>query len=614
MWLIHLQQKVKEQPEMKREHGIGNTIKYLLGKVREYDKGLLVFFVTYTLCNSGYSVLNICIIPVLVHFLTQGIGVLSYVGWIVVLLILELLFFLGAQYSYQIYWPRVTRVRLKFLQVLFEKIMSMKYTGLEDPEVQEKIQKARQSISNNTVGVEKILTELFNVSNVVISIVSVSIVISSMNVFFLLFLALFVCIGFAVNLHIGKKNHQSFVNMSQANRKLDYLNRKIRDTGVQKDIRLYDMEEWLESNYDKAVEEKIKHSFQIGKNNFCHRSIEDICTLIRDAAAYSYIIYMVFSGKIGIGEFTFYFMVIKNFSSWLASVMNSIATINQQKYYIDDYRFFVEENERIDESRFLIADIKTPVTIEFDHVSFSYPGSTQKILDDVSFCMEAGKKVALVGVNGAGKTTIVKLLCGLYEPTDGSIKVNGIDIREFSDEEYYKIVSAVFQEADTYAFTVQENIALGIEEEINAKRVCECAEILGLGDKIDSLPKKYENSLSKMFDNEGIELSGGEKQKLALCRLLYKNAPVLVLDEPTAALDPIAESNIYTDFAKLTENKTTLFISHRLASTRFCDTIIFLKNGKIIEMGTHNELLDNNGDYAEMFELQARYYREGMMG
>ena len=252
--------------------------------------------------------------------------------------------------------------------------------------------------------------------------------------------------------------------------------------------------------------------------------------------------------------------------------------------------------------------------ITFDRVTFRYDGAKTDTLKDISFTIGSGEKIALVGLNGSGKTTLVKLLCGLYEPTSGEIRINGVPVKKFYRRDYYKLFSPVFQDVETSFFSLAETVVAGSGDEPDYSLAKQCMRRAGLGPKIDSLPNGIYTKLDKQVNEDGIELSGGEVQKLMLARALYKDAPVLVLDEPTAALDPISESRVYEEYMRLSDRKSSLFISHRLASTRFCDRILYLDNGRIAEEGTHGELVDKGGKYAKLFEIQSCWYRDGSGG
>jgi len=247
---------------------------------------------------------------------------------------------------------------------------------------------------------------------------------------------------------------------------------------------------------------------------------------------------------------------------------------------------------------------------KFENVSFRYPEQKDFALKNLNLTINAGKRLAVVGLNGAGKTTMIKLLLRLYDPTEGRILLNGVDIRKYNRVEYFRLFSPVFQNVEIFAFPMAENVSMKTPNETDADKAYEKLVLAGLKEKVDSLKKGVQTELLKVLHDDGIDLSGGEKQKLALARALYKDAPVVVLDEPTAALDALAEYKLYMDFDKLIGNKTAVYISHRLSSTRFCDNIALFKNGEMVEYGTHDELLSKNGDYAEMFRVQAQYYND----
>lgn len=289
--------------------------------------------------------------------------------------------------------------------------------------------------------------------------------------------------------------------------------------------------------------------------------------------------------------------------------------IHEASLFVCDFREYMDlpEHDGTGEEA-AEAHLHIPAEITFDNVCYRYDDAEEDTLKNISCTIRPGEKVALVGLNGAGKTTLVKLLCGLYLPTSGDIRINGVSIRKFKREAYYRLFAPVFQDAQPGFFSLAETVTGQLGDCKDPERVEQYLRLAGLGQKLDSLPKGIHTMLDKQVNRDGIELSGGEMQKLMLARALYKNAPILVLDEPTAALDPIAEHEIYTHYHSMTLDKTALFISHRLASTQFCDRILYLQDGKILEEGSHEELLTLGGEYSRLYEMQSCWYREDYKG
>ena len=255
-------------------------------------------------------------------------------------------------------------------------------------------------------------------------------------------------------------------------------------------------------------------------------------------------------------------------------------------------------------------DTMVAPSIEFRNVSFTYEGSEKPVLTNVSFKINADEKIALVGNNGAGKTTIVKLLCGLYPPTSGEILIDGKSINDIGVEKYQDMISVLFQDTSPIALSIAENVCGCEPQDADKKKLEECLKKAGLLEKVNTLAKKEETYITQTLDEKGVVLSGGETQKLLLAKAMYKDGPMLILDEPTSALDPIAESRIYEEYNQLADKKTAVFISHRLASTKFCDRILFLDGGQIVEEGSHDQLMKNGGKYREIFDIQSHYYKE----
>lgn len=411
---------------------------------------------------------------------------------------------------------------------------------------------------------------------------------------------------------------------AQFYKKRSYLHSVMGKKEAAKDIRIFPMKQWL--NYHNDVLISLKRG--IDKEKMTREKIYwqagSLLALGRDLFAYIYLIRQAQAGIIDAGEFVLYFGAITGFAVFVNSIMTSFASLQEGNISLNHLRTYLElEEEDVHSGSHSIRELQMPVSFTFRDVSFRYSSKEedaegevedqgQWIFRHLNLTIHGGEKIAIVGTNGAGKTTLVKLLCGLYEPQEGEILVNGIPIREFPKEELYKLYAAVFQEPFIMPFTLGENLALS--KDYDKEQCIFALEEAGLKELFEKRGYTLDTYFGKDMGEDGIELSGGQKQRFLLARALYKDAPVLILDEPTAALDPIAESEIYDEYAKFSKDKTAIFISHRLASTRFSDRILIIGNQGILEEGTHEELLQKNGVYAEMFEVQKSYYEKERLG
>lgn len=376
-----------------------------------------------------------------------------------------------------------------------------------------------------------------------------------------------------------------------------------------KELLIFDMKKWFLDIYNNDLVSYKKH---IGQKEIKYAKtdmIKLILVVLRNLFVYIYIINLLVNEKMPVSYFLLYFSAINGFDSWIEGILFELSIIARKSVDITYMREFLDYEEK-----FLFKEgepIKRLDTydIELKNVSYTYPNSNKICVNHINLKMKQGEKIAIVGLNGAGKTTLIKIICGFVKPDSGEVLLNGENIDIYNKADYYRLFSAVFQNFSILAGTVANNVAQTMEH-IDYEKVKKCLKQSGLYEKIESLPDKYHTHMGKEVYDDAIEFSGGEKQKLMLSRALYKDAPIFILDEPTAAMDPIAEKMIYEQYDQLTKGKSVLFISHRLASTRFCDRIILLNDGSIIEEGTHEELLKKHGKYYELFQVQSQYYRE----
>jgi len=413
----------------------------------------------------------------------------------------------------------------------------------------------------------------------------------------------------------NKWEYSSREERSDLGMKLGHVEELPDDFAAAKDIRIYSMASWIRECYRDLCREQHTWDRKILKRSFLSRIADLIVILIRDGGAYALLIYMFYQGEISVEQFVLYFAAISSFATWVGGIISCWNQMHTVSLKLCDFREFVDypESDGSGEAK-AVDHLDRAPEIEFQNVSFRYEGQSEDTIHNLSFKIKSGEKLALVGLNGAGKTTLVKLLCGLYQPTGGDILLNGVSLKDFKREDYYQLISPVFQEVRTAFFTLAETVSGQNLGDTDLKRVEACMRQAGLGEKIDDLPEGIMTKLNKKVHKNGTELSGGEAQKMMLARALYKDAPVLVLDEPTAALDPIAESRIYTEFNQMAKHKTALFISHRLASTAFCDRIILLETGDISEEGTHDQLISAGGKYKELYEIQSCWYQSETEG
>ena len=593
----------------KKKGTLLSNLKYIMGYAWSQDKVLFAQCGVYTILASIAPFIGIFLPKFLIDEL------LGQRRIEIILMTLIGFFLLSSVMNYSIAWlrcvysPRVTKIRCDYMTMISEKIMKMDFKNTEDPEVLNKIKSVMNAVMSNNTGVEGVYHTLLGLFGKLTAFVGYISIVLFLSPWILLFLIINVLISYALTMRVKKYEYSQKEKAADKDRRTFYVFDTMYDFAYGKDIRIYDLKNILIDKFKKFRGERIDISRDVQGKQLKVKIVDVILLVIRECVVYGYLIYNVLFTGMSIGDFTMYFSTINGFGDWMKGILDDLANIKAQNMYLDDMREFLEIKSE-DKEKTRDIPIDSSYEIEFKNVSFKYPKTDKYIYKNLSLKIKKGQRLAIVGINGAGKTTFVKLLCRLYEPTSGEILINGVNIKDFSKEEYYKILSVVFQDIKTFAFTVAENVSLENLEDVDREKVLHCIEKAGVGDKINSLKKGIDTSLLKILDGEGIELSGGENQKLALARALYKNGKIVILDEPTSALDAVAEYNIYKGFDELIGDKTAIYISHRLASTKFCDVIAFFENGEIVEYGTHEELLKKNGKYSDMFNIQAQYYKE----
>lgn len=501
-------------------------------------------------------------------------------------------------------------MRSRFRFQLFFKSISCDYSNIESKAGLTKFQRAMDSLGGGDwSGTSRMFCAMIAIITNTLCFLIYSGILTTLHPLIVLMLMALSLFNMALTRTAQNYEHQFQDERAGLEQKQDYIEYTASDISYGKDIRLYNMSQWFLDMRDMLSEKSRRLKSKLERRYFIITCVNLLTHLLRNAIIYGYLIYTTVSGNISVTDFVLYFGAITGFSGFFESITGNYTQLHEANFQMNELRAYLDlANEPEPENPASRPDTDQ-ISIDFDHVWFSYEPDSEPVLKDFCLYINSGEKIALVGINGAGKTTIIKLLCGMYRPDKGSIRINGTDIRRFRKSDLYTLFSAVFQDIYIAPHTVAENISLKTEAETDMKRVESCLEQTGLLQTILSYPDTLHSQMTKLV-RDGIILSGGQQQKLLMARALYKNAPVMILDEPTAALDPIAEHETYESFHQLTGNKTVIYISHRLASTRFCDRIIFLSDGKVSENGTHDELMQKGGEYANMFEVQSHYYKK----
>ena len=590
------------------KYSIFQNVKFVLKIAWKECRVFLIVFAVITLCTCAETIIMPFFNKTIVDIVTSENDRTSVIILALSLLIATtVMFVISGACNLYLKNGGYFELNCNFVKKLLQKQLRIDYENLENPKVSDLLSKAlggADFISSNTIEV------LSKTVSSIILIFTFGGILSMLHPILILIVAVPTVTCYYINRH---KNmwiwNVKTPAVQKIDRKLSYLNEKIKDFSVAKDVRIFNMKKWFDKRYKIVLDERMDWWQQEDEWCFQWDSLIAVVGVIADLGAYSFTIYQVFKGNIGASEFILYFNSVTQFSRAVRNWCDNYSAYQWLSNNIGFTRAYLEVPEIANFGEGKPVPTETP-EIEFKNVSYTYNGATEPTIKDISFKLHKGEKLAIVGLNGAGKTTLIKLMCGLYNATKGEITLNGTPINEFNREEYFRTFSAVFQDFTILPISVERNITLdkNIKNADASEKLVDVLKKSGLYEKVSELPKKEKTLLLKTIYEDGVDFSGGEYQKLALARAIYKNSPVLLLDEPTSALDPIAEQEMYLKYAEFTKSKSSVFISHRLASTRFCDRILLIDDGKIAENGSHEELMANNKKYAELWGLQSSYY------
>ncbi|MBR3781639.1 MAG: ABC transporter ATP-binding protein [Clostridia bacterium] len=598
---------------MKKKYNYFSNLKFMLKEHWGFDKSYVIMQIGLTPLGAVSSVVAAYLPKIVLDCVenkTVASELLLKVGILSVLLIA---FGYLNNVMYNKSWQgRMLARDIMLHRLICNKVMSMDYNNYTYNETRVLREKAWNAIHGWEGSVARFIELNATVASSAFGFTAFTAIIVECNPWFIPILILCYGISMAGWLIFNKWKEKMKDKVAEIFLRLHYVTYRSKDFSNAKDVRIYNMSDFLMRKIDKHLDDANWWNILRNNGHFINCMLEDVFKFGVSLGAYIYLIYLKLNSEMTLGDFSLYFGAITGFGQWLARLVDSISEIISGAHNVSDFRQFLDIEDKMNtkEGEKLPSGKDLPCEIELKNLTFSYDEADKPSVDNLSLRINKGERIAIVGVNGAGKSTLVKLICGLFIPNEGQILINGIDSRLFNRDEYYQLFSTLFQDCALLPATVAKNIALCEESKIDRKRLRECMSLAGILDKVESLPQRENTLLVREVHEGAVAFSGGELQRLLLARALYKDAPIIILDEPTAALDPIAENDMYLKYSELTKDKTAIYISHRLSSTRFCDRIILLDDAKIAEMGTHEELLELGGKYAEMFETQSRYYRE----
>lgn len=595
----------------KPKYNMWQNTGFMIGRAWCTYKSVIFLCIPLAFATAGTTVTELLIAPAILKRVETAAPLCELVRTIALFVtVLLVLMGLRGYIDTNTLFGRVS-VRMSIIRLLGDKVAGTSYPNLLDTGFIRSEEKAFAACSSNRKATEDIWTTWTEILTNVIGFLVYLLLLSGLSPLLVCIMAALAAAGYFVNKRIGEWGYRHREEEEKYQKDFSYLRKVATERKYAKDIRIFGLKSWIDEVWDSTM--RLYEAFLKRREGiYIWINVVDLLlAFLRNGIAYAYLLYFVLKNGMSASQFLLYFGAISGFTQWVTGILEQFLKLHRQSLELSTVReflewpepFLFEEGEKIERA----PDGQYEVRLE--HVSFRYPGAKCDTIHDLDLTVTAGERLAIVGCNGAGKTTLVKLLCGFLDPTQGRVLLNGEDIRTYDRRDYYALFSAVFQDFSVLEGSVAENVAQHANE-IDENKVRKCLAQAGLTEKIASLPHGIQTKIGREVYEDGVELSGGQIQRLMLARALYKDGPILVLDEPTAALDPISENDIYMKYSSMTCKRTSVFISHRFASTRFCDRIILLADGKIEEEGTYESLLARGGEYARLFEIQSRYYAQ----
>ena len=600
-----------KEKKKKPTYNMWQNTAYFVKAAWDNCPSVLLICLLLAVVTAGATVVEMLFVPVVLGQVEGHMPLPQLLATIGVFTLALLLLWGGKSYlNTNALFGRI-QVRMYISGEISRKSTSTSFPNLLDTTFLKWKEQALRTCNSNQDASEAIWTTWTDILTNVLGFAVYLLLLTGLSGWMVALVILTTAVGFMVSEHLEGWGSRHREERAACMNTIGYARRVSTKREYAQDFRIFGLRPWLEEVWSSAMGAYRAFLTRRERVYFLVYVVDALLTLLRNGGAYAYLIWLTLTQGLSASQFLLYFSAISGFTQWVKGIMEQFSTLHRQSLELSTLREFLEWPEpfTFEGGEPLPQGLKD-CEIMLDHVSYRYPGAEKDTISNLTFTLHPGEKVAIVGLNGAGKTTLVKLLCGFLDPTQGCVRLNGVDIRAYNRREYYHLFSAVFQEFSVLDTNVAVNVAQRVDG-IDRARVAECLEKAGLTQAVEALPRGMDTPVTRNVFEDGVELSGGQMQRLMLARALYRDAPVVVLDEPTAALDPLAEHDIYMKYNSMTQGKSSLFISHRLASTRFCDRIIYMEYGRIAEEGTHQSLLDLGGGYSKLFEVQSRYYQEG---
>ena len=596
---------------MKTKYGFWNNLGYVLRGMKNWGDKLISLRIVGIIAET----VSLFVIPVTVKLiidsLTSGDPLSKTLLLIAINAAVMLVAYLAAGYVENNSPYKMKHALIRFKRELTETMTSMEYANLENPKVLDEHERIRNVMNVKTQSIEGMMDSSIKCGTLALQILMAGILISGLHPLLIVILLFLLILSFIVVDKTKLKDKELVWDaLGPYWRKHFNLGFLTNHFTSAKEIRVYNMKDWIYGKY-LGINDDINKKYRISRNLwFKSQAILMPLSLLEEISLYAFLIYELSRNNLTVAEFTLYIASVHIFITAVNSFIAEYTEIKKQSLEVRDFRSFIDSYKIPEEEKAELPPMEKHPDFEFQDVTFCYEGQEKNALEHVSLSIPYGQRLAIVGLNGAGKTTMIKLLSGFYKPTSGKITINGKDCETMEREDLFRYFSAVFQNVEEYPFTVEENVSMRRSEDTDDERVSECLERCGLMDKIEKLENGRKTQVLKVLEEDGVDFSGGEKQKLALARALYKDTPVLILDEPTSALDPLAEERLYRNFNDWIGDKTGIFISHRLSSTRFCQKVALFEDSHLVEYGSHEELMEKKGKYYDLYETQAELYRK----